>query len=165
MAKSESGNRSSKTRQTATTNSVELDLSLLADSLGYALRLASFFASQRFHEVMRPFHLRPAHFSTLVLIAANPGVKQKDLCETLRIEKANFVGLLDALERRKLVERRAEPKDRRRYAIHLTKEGQTLLRRASRVHAQMEEELRKRLPARARKELLANLERFRQVQS
>lgn len=122
--------------------------------------MASFVASQRFHDVMRPFHLRPAQFSTLVLIAANPGARQKDLCEALRIEKANFVGLLDILERRKLVERRAEPNDRRRYAIYLTREGQALLKRASRVHAGMESDLKKRLPARGRAELLDNLKRL-----
>jgi DNA-binding MarR family transcriptional regulator len=95
-----------------------------------------------------------------VLIGANPGVRQRDLCETLHIEKANFVGLLDILERRKLVERRAEPKDRRRYAIFLTKEGQSLLRRASQTHAAMEKSLRKELSIGNRRDLLETLARL-----
>ena len=134
---------------------------LLATSIGFALRMASVAASQRFHGVMRPFHLRPAQFATLVLIAENPGVRQRDICETLCIEKANFVGLLDILERRRLVERRAEPTDRRRYAIHLTRQGQALLRKASRAHSQMEIDLQRLLPARTRKDFLANLSRLR----
>jgi DNA-binding MarR family transcriptional regulator len=132
-------------------------MGLLATSIGFALRMASVGASQRFHRVMRSFQLRPAQFATLVLIAENPGVRQRDICEALRIEKANFVGLLDNLERRRLVERRADPKDRRRYAIYLTRDGQGLLRKASRAHGQMEANVAKMLPARARKDFIANL--------
>ncbi|HTD55023.1 MAG TPA: helix-turn-helix domain-containing protein, partial [Silvibacterium sp.] len=68
--------------------SVALDPGVLASSLGFALRMASNAATQRFHQVMRPFHIRPAQFSTLILIHANPGVRQRDICEALRIEKA-----------------------------------------------------------------------------
>ena len=137
-----------------------LDAGLLATSLGFALRMASLSTTQRFSQVMSPFQLRPAQFATLVLIAANPGVRQRDICETLRIEKANFVGLLDTLQRRKLVERRADPRDRRRYAIYLTKEGQALLRKAARAHDQMEAGLLTLLPARVRKDFVANLKRL-----
>ena len=141
--------------------SVALDPGPLANSFGFALRMASNAATQRFHQVMRPFHIRPAQFSTLILIHANPGVRQRDICEALRIEKANFVGLLDTLERRKLVDRRADPNDRRRYAIHLTKEGEALLRKAVRAHDRMEAGLEELLPARGRKEFLANLARIK----
>jgi DNA-binding MarR family transcriptional regulator len=161
MRASRSGNKSPQKKRVAKKASPELDLGLLEDSLGYALRMASFAATQRFHKVMRPFHLRPAQFSTLVLIGANPGVRQRDLCETLGIEKANFVGLLDILEHRNLVERRAEPEDRRRYAIFLTKEGQALLRRASQTHAAMEKSLRKQLSIGNRRDLLETLSRLR----
>ena len=161
MRVSGSTSKSPKKQRPKKTASPALDLGLLEDSIGYALRMASFNATQRFHKVMRSFQLRPAQFSTLVLIGANPGVRQRDLCETLGIEKANFVGLLDILERRNLVERRAEPKDRRRYAIFLTKEGQSLLRKASRTHAGMENSLKKQLSIGNKTDLLATLARLR----
>src|ERR1700759_5437839 len=123
--------------------------------------MASVAATQRFHTVMRPFHLRPAQFATMVLIAENPGVRQRDICEALRIEKANFVGLLDTLERRKLVERRPDPNDRRRYAIYLSKEGKALLRKACRAHDRMESGLETLLPARTRRDFLAHLKRIK----
>jgi DNA-binding MarR family transcriptional regulator len=157
MSQKKSAKQQSKRNQSA---SSELDSAILATSIGFALRMASLAATQRFHAVMRPFRLRPTQFGTLVLVAANPGLRQRDLCDALRIEKANFVGLLDTLERRKLLERRADPEDRRRYAIHLTKEGQALLRKASRAHDEMETGLENLLPARARKDFLANLERI-----
>ncbi len=140
--------------------STALDTGLLATSIGFTLRMASVAVTQRFHAIMRSFQLRPAQFATLVLIESNPGVRQRDICEALRMEKANFVGLLDDLESRKLVERRTDPKDRRRYAMHLTKEGQALLRKACRAHDRMEAGLERMLPARARKDFLASLARL-----
>src|SRR5271168_1341865 len=150
-------------KRVKSTVSPEINLGNLGNSIGYALRLASFFATQQFHEVMRPLLLRPAQFSTLVLVAANPGVTQRELCETLGIEKANFVGLLDILERRNLVERRAEARDRRRYAIHLTEEGEALVQKAARAHATLESRLKRRLLSGSSKEFLANLKRLREA--
>ncbi|MBV8631027.1 MAG: MarR family transcriptional regulator [Silvibacterium sp.] len=158
MRKKQSAEKVAKRPDKST--SVKLDTGPLATSIGFALRMASFATTQRFHEAMRAFDLRPAQFGTLVLIAANPGVRQRDLSEALRIEKANFAGLLDNLERRNLVERRSEPEDRRRYAIHLTRDGQGLLRRACRAHDRMEAGFQKLLPARATKQFLANLARI-----
>lgn len=37
-----------------------------------------------------------------------------------------MVGLLDALQKRKLIERRPSPQDRRTHALHLTDEGRAL---------------------------------------
>jgi DNA-binding MarR family transcriptional regulator len=137
--------------------STAISLGHLQNSIGYSLRLASFFATQQFHKAMQPFQLRPAQFSTMVLIAANPGVTQRELCETLGIEKANFVGLLDILEDRKLVERREQAKDRRRYAIHLTQEGKALLDKAVNAHIALENRFRRRLLSGSRKEFVENL--------
>ena len=134
-----------------------LDMGILSSSVEFSLRMASVAAGQRFYEAMRAFRLRPAQFATLVLIGANPGVGQRGISETLRIDKANFTGLLDTLERRKLVERRVDPHDHRRYALYLTREGQSLLRKASRVHDRLEADLARLLPARVRKDFVANL--------
>jgi len=134
-----------------------LDMGILSSSVEFSLRMASVAAGQRFYEAMRAFRLRPGQFATLVLIGANPGVGQRGISETLRIDKANFTGLLNTLERRKLVERRADPGDHRRYALYLTREGQALLRKASRAYDRLEAGLAKLLPARVRKDFVANL--------
>jgi DNA-binding MarR family transcriptional regulator len=162
MRQSKAENLSPRPSRTKGSVSAGINLGQLGNSVGYALRLASFFATQQFHEVMQPFALRPAQFSTLVLVAVNPGVTQRELCETLGIEKANFVGLLDILERRKLVERRAEARDRRRYAIHLTSDGQVLLQKALLAHAALESRLKKKLLSGTGKDLLINLARLRE---
>lgn len=157
MKESRSANNSSKKLRAVKDVLPVLDLGLLEYSIGFALRMASLASTQRFHKAMRPFDLRPAQFSAMVLIGLNPGLRQRDLCEALRIEKANFVGILDILQRRNLAERRADPKDRRRHAIFLTKEGQALLRKASRTHAGLENGLQKRLRSGNAKDLLDTL--------
>jgi DNA-binding MarR family transcriptional regulator len=133
----------------------------MGNSIGFALRIASSFATQQFHKAMHAVHLRPAQFTTMVLIAENPGVMQKELCDVLGIEKANFVSLLDILEERKLIERRPEMRDRRRHAIFLTQRGHAVLRKAVIANKELEDLFRSRLPAREIKRFVANLERFR----
>ncbi len=51
------------------------------------------------------------------------GVRQKDLAFALSIEGPSLVRLLDDLEAHRLIERRADPSDRRAKTIHLTPEG------------------------------------------
>ncbi len=51
------------------------------------------------------------------------GVRQKDLAAALSIEGPSLVRLLDDLEAHRLIERRADPGDRRAKTIHLTLEG------------------------------------------
>src|SRR5215475_10047303 len=69
------------------------------------------------------------------------GVRQKELATALSIEGPSLVRILDNLERRGLIERRADASDRRARGIHLTRAGRELARRAGKV--------RDEVPARA----------------
>ena len=76
-------------------------------------------------------------------------------CSDIRNYESNI------LQRRKLAGRRADPKDRRRHAIFLTKEGQALLRKASQTHTGLENGLKKRLHSGDTKGLLDTLAALR----
>ncbi|MFN4278277.1 MAG: MarR family winged helix-turn-helix transcriptional regulator [Ferrovibrio sp.] len=120
--------------QTATEQSPEptgqVDLGLLGNLLGYRLRRAQLAAFQDFIIAMKDYDLRPAQFSVLAIIAANPGLKQSRVSEALGINRANFVALLDELEQRKLARRAAAPGDRRSNALYLTPKGESFLKDA-----------------------------------
>jgi MarR family transcriptional regulator, transcriptional regulator for hemolysin len=58
----------------------------------------------------------------------NQGITQSELAEILEIEKASLGRLLDRLEAKGWVERRADPADRRAKRLHLTGEVQDLMR-------------------------------------
>jgi DNA-binding MarR family transcriptional regulator len=87
----------------------------------------------------------------------NPGVRQTEVCEALGIQKANFVPLLNELERRGLALRKSVAGDRRSSALHLTPLGNTTLQRARAIHEAYENRFVTRLGRRGRDQLLALL--------
>ncbi|GLQ55384.1 MarR family winged helix-turn-helix transcriptional regulator [Devosia nitrariae] len=91
--------------------------------VGYRLRRAQLAVFQRFQLRFAEFDLRPADYSVLALIADNPGCKQIEIANALRIKRANFVALINRLEARGLTERREAVGDRRSQALYLTPVG------------------------------------------
>jgi DNA-binding MarR family transcriptional regulator len=68
-------------------------------------------------------------FSALVLIGANPGIRQTDLAEVLGIARSGALAILGALEAQGLVERRTIAADQRSHGLFLSRLGQTRLPR------------------------------------
>jgi len=118
-----------------------IDLAALNDHLGYSIRRLQIWIFQDFIRSLAEIDIRPAQYSVLVVIGANAGLSQADLAESLGIERARMVHLLDRLEQRSLIERQPSNTDRRSHALHLTKEGQRVLRRARALAAAHEERL------------------------
>lgn len=132
----------------------------LTEYLGYALRRAQMSAVAEFLEAFKEVDLRPTQFAVLTLIDENPGVRQTEVCEALGIQKANFVPLLNELERRGLALRKSVVADRRSSALHLTPLGNTLLQRARAIHEAYEGRFIARLGKRGHDQLLALLNKF-----
>ncbi len=110
-----------------------LALGALPHLLGYSLRRAQLAVFADFHAAFAPLELRPAQFSALLLIDANPGCKQSEAAEALGIMQPNFVALMDDLEARGLARRAPAKADRRSHALELTGKGRLLLARAMTV--------------------------------
>ncbi len=84
-------------------------------------------------------HLR--EFAALNIVAARPGLTQHELAAAAEIDASTLVATLDGLEQRGLAERRIQPEDRRKRAIHLTPEGEAALRRGRALAARLGDEL------------------------
>ncbi|HEX3550208.1 MAG TPA: MarR family winged helix-turn-helix transcriptional regulator [Candidatus Elarobacter sp.] len=130
----------------------------LREYVGYALRRAQLKVFGDFIEALSELDLRPAHFSVLTVVDANPGVLQSSACAALGIQKANFVPLLDSLQRRGLLARVA--RDGRANGLHLTAGGKRLLARARRLHDQLERRITADLSPVERTRLIAALNRL-----
>jgi DNA-binding MarR family transcriptional regulator len=130
----------------------------LDEYVGYALRRAQLKVFQDFIDTLAEVDLRPAHFSVLTVIDANPGLLQAEACAALGIQKANFVPLLDALQRRGLLKRVA--RNGRANGLHLTDEGRKLLVRARRLHDRHERRVSGAMSPLERKRLLSVLDRI-----
>lgn len=127
------------------------DLGALKGHLGYFLRRAQVAVFQDFIRTLSRIDIRPAQYSVLIVIGANPGLSQADVAELLGIERARLVRLLDRLERRGFLRRQASPNDRRSHSLHLTAAGRSLLKRAKALAAIHETRLVERLgPSRHR---------------
>jgi DNA-binding MarR family transcriptional regulator len=112
-----------------------VDLDVLDNHLGYHVRRAQLWIFQDFIGTLAAIDLRPAQYSVLAVIAANPRLSQSDVAEALGIERARLVRLLDRLEKRGLILRLVSPADRRSHELRLTREGQKTLRRAKALAA------------------------------
>jgi DNA-binding MarR family transcriptional regulator len=141
----------------------QLSYGPLTSYLGYALRRAQMFAVAEFLEAFKEVDLRPTQLAVLIMINENPGVRQTEVCEALGIQKANFVPLLNELQRRGLALRKASVADKRSSALHLTPAGIATLQRAPAIHEGYENHFIARLGKRGRDQLLALLNRVMEV--
>lgn len=123
----------------------ELSFGLLRDSIGFRLRRVQLAVMGEAIATLAPLGLRPAQFSILVLIDANPELPQSKLSAALGIRRPNFVAMLHELESRGLTRRRVSSGDRRINTLALTAEGRRLLHRASELHEAFESRLNERL--------------------
>lgn len=111
------------------TKTTDIDLGPLPELIGYVLRRAQLVVFQDFFAAFAPFDISPAQFSVLTVIERNPGLTQTQVAAALGIKRTNFVGLLNELEKRALAERRQVSGDKRSYALYLTPDGATLMRK------------------------------------
>jgi DNA-binding MarR family transcriptional regulator len=137
-----------------------LSLGVLDEHLGYFLRRIQVWVFQDFLRTLASLDIRPAQYSVLAVIEANPGLSQSDLADVLGIERARLARMLDRLEKRQLAERRLSPRDRRSHALYLTREGQKTLKRTMALAARHEEHLSEKLGAEKRRLMIDLLRDF-----
>jgi hypothetical protein len=103
----------------------------LSDLVGYALRRASSAMMEDMAKRMGALGLRTSEASVLMLIRANPGITQSDLCRALGIQRANMAPLIARMEARKLVARSRS--DGRSFGLAVTEAVKRWLLRPPRV--------------------------------
>lgn len=130
---------------TAVRGDSELQVNPLSRVIGYRLRRAQLVTFQEFIEHFGRMKLRPAEYALLTVARHQPGLSQNKAASMLGIKRANFVSLLDALERRGLAERRTVQGDRRSRAIHLTAKGLQVAEKADAIGKSYDMMLVKRL--------------------
>jgi DNA-binding MarR family transcriptional regulator len=128
-------------------------------SVGFTLSTTGYAVARGFRQILAPLALDPREFALLRAVGAHEGSSQQALGERLQIPASRMVGLIDALEARRLLERRQNPADRRARALHLTEEGRGVLARALALAVQHERDLCAGLSVEEREQLLDLLQR------
>jgi DNA-binding MarR family transcriptional regulator len=98
-------------------------------------------AASQFAERLKVLDVAPADAGILRLLRIAAGLSQQELGARLGIHPSRLVAILDKLEKRKLVERRPNPDDRRLHSLHLTKSGEEVLGRIGKVAREHQEAL------------------------
>jgi MarR family transcriptional regulator for hemolysin len=98
-------------------------------------RLLKTYADQR----ARQFGISRAQWAVLIRIERTEGLKQSELAELLDLQPISLTRLLDRLADNGLIERRADPNDRRANRLYLTAAAKPLLSRLSELGADMME--------------------------
>lgn len=104
-----------------------VDLSALANVIGYQLRRAQLAVFDDFIRAFAEHNIRPSQYGVLTAIDRNPGSSQAAIAQSLGIKRSNFVKMVDEFERRKLVVRREVASDRRANALYLTDTGRSVI--------------------------------------
>src|SRR5579863_9250601 len=78
-----------------------------------------------------------AQWGILIWLDRQPGISQKELAELLEVEPITVARLVDRLERRGMVERRPDPRDRRIWRLHLLEPAHLVLQEINQQRSEM----------------------------
>jgi DNA-binding MarR family transcriptional regulator len=137
-----------------------IEYGVLDDLVGYALRRAQIAIYIDFEAALGPYEMTPQRFSTMVVIAENEGITQRDLGQVLGIARSGVVQVVNGLASRSWVSREAHGTDARAWLLKLTPAGRTHLADVKRRVRAHDQRVSKRLSAVERVKLIALLDRL-----
>lgn len=158
MRKARSSTGPKRRRSTARTE--KLAVGQLNRHLGYFLRRLQLWVFQDFIRTLAPLKVRPAQYSILIIVEANPGRSQAAIGKTLGIERARLARMLHAFERRKWIARRANGSDARSHSLYLTAQGEKALVKIKRLAEQHEAKLAELVGPSRHKQLIGWLREY-----
>lgn len=131
----------------------------LGERTGYLLHRATMVLEAQFEQALRAIDLKARDFFVLAALTGDVPLSQQDLSRLLGLDPTTVVAAIDDLERRKYVERRRNPADRRRYNLVLTTAGRKALKQGERVAGETEDAVLGKLDATEKRQLNEILKR------
>ena len=111
------------------------------ESFGFLLNDTSRLMRRRFDGYARALGVTRAQWQTLLGISRNEGINQAGLADRLEIENITLCRMVDRLEESGLVERRADPKDRRVWRLHLTAKSMPVIAQLHDIASRLQSEM------------------------
>ena len=108
---------------------------MLCYSLGVAMRRVS----KIYADALANHDITPPQLFVLTCLQEQDGQRVRELADQVCLDASSLTGLLDRTEKLGLLERRADPEDRRALRIHLTEAGRERLTTLAPVMEQLTE--------------------------
>lgn len=131
------------------------------DNLGTMVADVSHLMRRAFDERARGIGLSRPQWRVLTMLRRNEGINQGGLAELVEVEPITLCRMVDRLQEADLVERRADPADRRAWRLHLTEKARAILEEMRPMAFSLFDEAMTGLDAEERSELFRMLERIR----
>ena len=127
---------------------------------GYLFRRMQQIAVSIFVEECREFDLTPVQYAAMIAIQTHPGIDATRLSLVIAFDRSTLGSVIERLEAKKFIERRAGTADRRTKLLYLTAAGAALLPRIRDVVERAQARMLAPLKASERKTLMALLARL-----
>jgi DNA-binding MarR family transcriptional regulator len=125
----------------------------LSNRLGYLLGRAHLAHRSVAAPGLAALGLGVKEFGALSVLVDEGPLSQQRLGQRQGVDRTTMVAVVDSLERKGLVERRRDLRDRRAYSLHATPAGRRVLERAGKAAQLAEDEFLARIPAGDRRRL------------
>lgn len=132
----------------------------LESLLGYNAHRAAVALVGHFMQSMESFELRTVSFSVLSVLAHNPGMTSRQLCQLLNVLPPNMVVILRQLDKRSLIKRQPHPADGRAVGLSLSASGRKLIEQAEKAASAADLKASEKLTASERKTLALLLQKI-----
>jgi DNA-binding MarR family transcriptional regulator len=106
-----------------------------------------------FAAILAPLGLRPKQFGLMNVVALAEGPSQSEIGAAMGIDPSGLIATIDDLEERGWLERRKDPRDRRRNVVVLTEAGTAMLSEGRAAAFERAKELTAPLSAKERRAL------------
>ena len=133
---------------------------VLGERVTYLLRRVTDAAGRKANAALAPLKIDTRHYTVLAVVGADGASSQRTIADTLRLDRATVVALVDALETLGLAKRVRSREDRRANAVEITARGRRVLSRANELMARCELEFVEALQPAERQSLSEMLERL-----
>jgi DNA-binding MarR family transcriptional regulator len=134
--------------------------STLENRITYLLRRVTEAAGRMANAHLEPLGLDTRHYTVMAVVAAGGGSSQRTIADTLGLDRATVVALVDKLESLGVARRVRSRDDRRANAVELTAKGRRALKRADALMEACELSFVAALPDHERTQLRDILERL-----
>ena len=134
----------------------------MSDSIGFLMADVTRLLRRAFDERARSIGVTRPQWRVLTILARNEGINQNMLADRLEVEPITLSRMVDRMQDAGLVERRADPADRRAWRLYLTDNAAPLIADLRALGAVLSDDTLEGLSEAEREQLGDLLERIRQ---